>query len=186
MSERKDNHDAAGAQTPAVSSEVAAFARQDPPDLTLTLWPNRSLSRGGFRVVLIIVSIGLAIPLIPFLGTAVGWGLLPFLVLVLVALYAAIQRNYRDGRLHEVVNLWPDLITVERIEPGGTRKRWHANPYWVSLKLHDNARIESYLTLKGNGREIELGAFLSPEERVDLYGELDDALRRISIRPTPD
>ena len=38
------------------------------------------MSLRGFRWVLIFTSVGLAIPLIPFLGTPVGWGLLPFLV----------------------------------------------------------------------------------------------------------
>ncbi|MEM9269814.1 MAG: DUF2244 domain-containing protein [Pseudomonadota bacterium] len=45
------------------------------------------------------------------------------------------------------------------------------------MHLADTKHLESYLTLKGNGREIELGAFLSPEERVDLHNSLQEALR---------
>ena len=41
--------------------------------------------------------------------------------------------------------------------------------------------VEKYLTLEGNGREIELGAFLSPGEREALHGELRDA--RSGVRP---
>ena len=58
-------------------------------------------------------------------------------------------------------------------------RRWHANPFWVRLRLLDDARVEKYLTLQGNGREIELGAFLSPGERETLYDALRAALARL-------
>jgi uncharacterized membrane protein len=155
------------------------FERQDPPVLALTLWPHRSLSRRGFVRVLILVAVGLALPVVPFIGSKIIFGLLPFVIGALLALYLALRRSYFDGRLTEVVRLWPDLITVERCEPRGTVRRWHANPFWVKTRLKDNARIEKYLTLEGNGREIELGAFLSPPERVALYRELCTAIGRL-------
>ena len=58
-------------------------------------------------------------------------------------------------------------------------RRWHANPFWVRLRLFDGERVEKYLTLQGNGREIELGAFLSPGERQSLYDALGTALARL-------
>lgn len=152
------------------------FGRNDPPVLALTLWPNRSLTRTGFKRVIGLVAVGLALPVVPLLGTKVGWGLLPFLVAALAALYLALRRSYFDGRLTEELRLWPDLMTVVRREPKGRVRRWDANPFWVQPRLMENARIEKYLTLKGNGREIELGAFLSPPEREALHAELCAAL----------
>ena len=166
-----------GAGAEASASDI--FARRDPPVLALTLWPNRSLSRRGFAWVMGIVAAGLALPILALLGTQAGLGLIPFSASALLALYVAIRRNYADGRLTEELRLWPDLITVERREPGGRRRRWHANPFWVKVRLTDGARIEKYLTLEGNGREIELGAFLSPEEREALCRDLEDALARL-------
>ena len=92
-------------------------------------------------------------------------------------LWFAIRRSCADGRLTEELRLWPDLITVVRREPRRTVRRWHANPFWVRLRLPEDGRIEKYLTLKGNGREIELGAFLSPWERETLYEA--ETLRKI-------
>lgn len=155
------------------------FGRSDPPLLALTLWPNRSLSRRGFVLVMLVVSGGALLLFVPFFGTGVAWGLLPFLFIAPLALYAALKRNYADGRLTEELRLWPDLITVVRREPRGAVRRWHADPYWVRLKLLDDAPVEKYLTLTGNGREIELGAFLSPEEREALYRDLLEALGRL-------
>jgi uncharacterized membrane protein len=153
------------------------FGRPDPPLLALTLRPHRSLTPRGGTGVLALVAVGLALPLLPLVGSAAAWGLLPFLVGALVALYLAIRRNTLDGRLTEELRLWPDLITVVRREPGGAVRRWHANPFWVQARLHDRARVEKYLTLKGGGREIELGAFLSPGEREALHRDISAALR---------
>ena len=90
----------------------------------------------GFQWVIVIVAIGLAIPLIPFLGTPFAWALLPYLLISLLALYFALMRSYRDGELHEELRLWRDLITLERFEPRGRVQRWHANPYWVTPQLY--------------------------------------------------
>jgi uncharacterized membrane protein len=152
------------------------FGRRDPPILELTLRPHRSLTRRSAGWVIGLAAAGLAVPLVPLAGTAVAWGMLPFLVGALVGLYWAIRRNVLDGRLSEELRLWPDLITVVRREPSGEVRRWHANPFWVRLRLLDGERVEKYLTLQGNGREIELGAFLSPWERESLYNTLGSAL----------
>jgi uncharacterized membrane protein len=107
--------------------------------------------------------------------------MLPFLVAALALLYWALRRNTLDGRLSEEVRLWPDVITVVRREPRGRVLRWHANPFWVRAHLYEDAVVEKYLTLEGGGREIEVGAFLSPWERESLYDELSAQLR--SLRP---
>jgi uncharacterized membrane protein len=169
---------AAAAELPAPST-ADPFARRDRPILELTLRPNRSMTwRDGAWVVGLLAA-GLAVPLVPLAGTAAAWGMLPFLVGALVALYWAIRRNMHDGLLTEELRLWPDLITVVRREPSGEVRLWHAHPFWVRLRLLDGERVEKYLTLQGNGREIELGAFLSPGERQTLYDTLGTALSRL-------
>lgn len=143
------------------------------------------MPRFGFRRVLIFTGGMLCIPLIPMLGTPVGWALLPFLAGTLALLWFFIERNYRDGTLHENLRIWPDLITVDRHEPRRPDRHWQANPYWVATQIYPDGRVENYLTLKGNGREIELGAFLSPDERLDLRRDIDTALRDIRSVTAP-
>ncbi|MGM0586157.1 MAG: DUF2244 domain-containing protein, partial [Pseudomonadota bacterium] len=155
----------------------------DPPIYEVILWPHRSLSRRGFVYVMVGTAVMLALPLIPLLGTPVALGLLPFMLAALFGLGWFIRRNFRDLQMHEVLRLWPDLVAVERHEPRGRIRRWQANPYWVRVKLHPEGRPENYLTLKGGGREIELGAFLSPEERAELAEQLEDAFRRAQAAP---
>jgi uncharacterized membrane protein len=170
-----------GPETTGKAAQGAAdpFSRSDPPVLALTLWPNRSLSPRGSGWLVAIAAAGFAVPLLALHGTGAAWGMLPFMVVVLVALYVAIRRSWRDGRLTEELRIWPDLITVVRREPRGGVRRWHANPFWVTARLHDNAHVEKYLTLEGAGRRIELGAFLSPWERESLHAEIRRVLGEI-------
>jgi uncharacterized membrane protein len=179
MGNRKEN---TGAGADALAP--AAFPpRPDAPVYRVTLWPNRSLSQRGFRLVMGLVALGLAIPVLPLLGTPVGLALLPFVSLPLLGLWWSLRRNTADGRLVEHLAIWPDAIRVERHEPDGTIRAWDANPYWVRLALRDDGPVENYLTLRASGREIELGAFLSPEERTDLHRQLADALNSARITP---
>lgn len=169
------NETGAGATAPAPDP----FRRDDPPLMSVTLRPNRSLTPAVGTGLMGLLAAGLTVPLIGLAGTKAAWGMLPFLVAAFGALYIAIRRNQRDGRLTEELNVWDDLITVVRREPRGRVLSWHANPFWVRIRLHQNARLENYLTLQGNGREIELGAFLSPWERETLYRDLRDVLGRM-------
>lgn len=167
----------------AAAAAPDPFERTDPPLLALTLWPNRSLSRDGSSWLLGLAAAGLGLPLLGLAGSHAAWGMLPFLVVAFLLLYWALRRSYDDGRLSEELRLWPDLITVVRREPRGRVRRWHANPYWVRPHLHEDRHVEHYLTLEGGGREIELGAFLSPDERAALHLQISAALRGVRASP---
>jgi len=56
---------------------------------------------------------------------------------------------------------------------------WRADPHWIAIKLTPKGGpVEHYLTLSGGGREVELGAFLTPDERVKLNEDLSQLLIR--------
>ncbi len=167
-----------GAQGAAPGAYSRAAGHE--PAVALRITPNRSLSAEGF-VLFIALTCGLiAIPLISVLGTPVLWGVLPFFALAVGGLWLAIARSNADGRLTEELTLWSDRIELVRTNPRGPRQAWAANPHWVRLTLHESGGpVENYLTLCGGGREVELGAFLSPGERSALCAELRGALSRI-------
>jgi uncharacterized membrane protein len=152
------------------------------PRWHLLLWPHRSLPRKGF-VTFIAVTAGMsALPLLAVLGSPALWGLLPFLGGTLWLTWYFIQRSYADGALTEELSIWPDRITLTRRNPRGPDQNWQANPHWVRVALHPTGgRVENYITLTGGGREVELGAFLAPEERLELYRSLSDKLRQLDV-----
>lgn len=177
-----DENQTAGGKPLAVlhSGQSDPFTRNDTPVWSITLWPYRSLSPKGFRVILGITAVGLALPLLALAGTGVMLALAPYAGLALFALWAFIKLSYRSGRVTEVLRLWPDAIAVERREPQGRILRWAANPYWVDIEMNDTKAVQSYLTLRGNGRTIELGAFLTPEERIELATELRTRIAQLN------
>jgi len=170
---------AAGGKPPAAPVSGPRWReRRDRPFYAVEIWPNQSLSRNGLHIVLWITGIGLAVPLVAMTGTPVFWGLLPFAIATFAAIRHAFRRNRRNLRLTETFSVWRDEVRVERREPDGRRLRWQAEPVRARVRLQAGARIEDYLTLTGGGREIELGAFLAPEERVALANEIEAALIR--------
>lgn len=150
------------------------------PLARLHLQPFRSLPQTGFVWFIGATAALLAIPLVGLIGSPVLWGLLPFLLAALWAIWHALQRSYRDGEITEELTLWPDRVTLTRDGPRGQRRTWEANPHWVRVTLHETGGpVPNYLTLSGAGRKVELGAFLSEEERIALRPELVHALARI-------
>lgn len=152
-------------------------ATADTPEC-LHLWPYRSLPRRGFVAFIAITAALLALPLLAVLGSPILWGLLPFLLAAIAGIWLALQKSYRDALITEDLTLTADQTTLIRLGPKGRRQEWQANTYWVTVRLYPTGGpVPGYLTLRGNGREVELGAFLTPEERAVLCSELKDRLR---------
>lgn len=144
----------------------------------LRLWPHRSLTRGGFAGFVGATAALIALPVVALIGTPVAWVLLGFALLALAGLWTALRRSERDREIVEVLDLSADRLRLDRHGPRGRRQSWEANPHWVEVKLYrDGGPVPQYLTLRGAGREVELGAFLTEDERVALCAELRAALR---------
>lgn len=139
----------------------------------LHVWPHRSLSQRGFVWFLGVTATLIALPLLAILGSPVLWALLPFLLAALAAIWVALRKNGRDRDILEDLTLTPGRVTLARHGPNGRRQDWEANPHWLRVTLHEtDGPVPNYLTLKGKGREVELGAFLSQEERINLARDL--------------
>lgn len=146
----------------------------------LHLWPYRSLPRRGMVWFLGATAAAIGLPLLGLIGSPVLWGLLPFLLATIAAIWWALEKSFRDAEIVEDLEITPDLLRLIRHGPKGKRQDWQANPYWVRLTLHaTGGPVPQYLTLKGDGREVELGAFLTEAERRVLAAELTERLRKL-------
>jgi uncharacterized membrane protein len=146
----------------------------------LHLWPYRSLSPRGFVAFIAITCGMLAIPLVGLLGSTALWGLLPFMALAVGGMWLGLNRSWHDGDVAEELSLTGDRALLRHRAPDGTEQRWEANPYWISVHLHaTGGPVPNYLTLRGGDREVEIGRFLSEDERVALARELQSALAAI-------
>ena len=156
--------------TPA-EAPLTRVAVAPPAPFDAVLYPNRSLGRFGFHllmaaIVLVSGAIGAAFVL------AGAWPVTGFLGLDVVLLYLAFRWNYRQGRRAEFIRLDGTGLAVRRIEPSGRRREWRFDAHWVRVTMGP----DNELTLSSHGRALVVGAFLSPEERTELGRALRAAL----------
>lgn len=146
----------------------------------LELRPHRSLPKQGFAIVIALFFTLAMVPIAAMVGTMVLWGLLPFALIALAALWWGLQRSYRDADILEVLTIHTPDVTLTRTNPDGSQQDWTCNSHWVRVTKHDTGGpVPHYVTLTGNGREVEIGAFLSEDERKALYGELSSRMAEL-------
>lgn len=152
-----------------------------PPDGSLPrqlhLWTHQSLPVTGFVTFIAVTAALMSLPLLANLGSPSLWILLIFALAAIAAVWWALRRNARDRQVTEDLSLGPDRVILIRRDPRGQVKSWSANPHWVRVTLYStDGPVPDYLTLTGEGREVELGAFLTPDERTALAKDLRAAL----------
>lgn len=154
---------------------------QTPLILSLRLWPHRSMPARGLIWVTLVAVFGLSLPLAPLIFTAqfnIFWVLCAHACFTLILLISIILLTYRSARVEEIVELWPDLLRIRRRDANGKLQIWEAHPHWVNIRLYDTPRLKRYLVLSASGRAVELGAFLTPDERKDLAQTLRESILR--------
>jgi len=163
------------------------LTQDSPSNARLRLWPHNMLAPRGFALVIGFSAFALSLPMLALLGSPVLWGLLPFAGIVLVGLWFALQRNWRDRRIVEEMQIDRDTVHLRHVPASGAEQEWRADLHWVSLTLTPRGGpVPQYLTLTGGGRVVELGAFLTPDERVALHEALTVLLVRMRSFARPD
>ena len=152
---------------------------EEPILLRMRLFPNRSLDRHGTKVVFGIIACGFLLPIIPFIGSPIGTTLTIFSGLTFYLFLTFLQKSFQQGATFEEILISKSKIIVLHKEKNKEFKTWEGNPYWTRVNVDmDNPKLKNYLTLAGKGRHIELGAFLSPNERIELRDKIQNALAK--------
>ncbi len=151
------------------------------PVQEMRLWPHESLPAKGMAAFVLTTFTLILIPTLPLLGSPILWGLLPFLLLAVWGIYFALQHNHKARQILEILTLDGENARLVRTDRRGAHQEWDCNRHWTQVsKYDDEGPVPHYVTLRGKGREVEIGAFLSEEERIALY---DDLMR--TLRPGP-
>ncbi len=96
---------------------------------------------------------------------------LPFYGLEMAVLGAALYASMLSGSRQEVVVIGPDVVTVEQGRRRPVR-RHEFHRLWAQVVLQGPSRGRGRLALRSHGREVEIGAFLTEDERIALGREL--------------
>jgi uncharacterized membrane protein len=155
---------------------ITEFAHAEPK--VWVLQPTRSLNWVQARRVIAVIAVILCA-----IGGVFAWhGLplvMPFSGLEALAVAVAFYLCVREGERREVVRLEGDRMIVES-GLGTVEKRHEFNRFWVRVELRrPRARHHpTRLLLAMQGREVELGRFLSDGERDNLSRSLINALNK--------
>jgi uncharacterized membrane protein len=148
------------------------------PCVTLWLRPNRALSRRGLRrliwvlVALVLTTAGL--------GAWQGNVFAPLFALVEASAVAlALSVAWRAGDRSERITLDAGSLEVHSL-PAKRSTRFQS--YWVRVLLEQGSGRRR-LVLSSHGRELEIGAFLTDEERVELSRKLKVLLGDLNGQP---
>lgn len=138
---------------------------------TLVARRNNSLSSTGRLVVfalIFVVSIGIAVAF-----AALGaWLILPFAGLEMLVLFVAFYYVERHATDYERIEIDGNTVKVEWCN-GGTTRGEEINRHWARVVVSGDG---SRLALRSHGRELEIGRYMSVEQRVDLAHSLERRL----------
>lgn len=132
----------------------------------------------GF-VILVNVVVGVAFLL---LG---AWPVFGFCGLDVAAIYLAFKINNRSGRLSEQIEIGHADLSLVRTHPSGASERYEFNPYWARVRLDEHPSGANALSIASHGRELVIGAFLSPDERRELAQVLGRQLQAVRVSGSP-
>ena len=131
------------------------------------LQPHTSLDPRGFMLLMTALVVVSFVAGMAFLLMG-AWPVFGFLGIDVALVYLAFKANYRWARMYETLRLTRDALLVERISPSGKVQRWRFQPYWLRVDVEDADSHDSRLVLSSHGRRLRIGAFLTPDERLEL------------------
>ena len=152
------------------------------PGLHVVLSAHRSLGPTGFMVLMVLFG-GVSFVTGMMFLSAGAWPVMAFFGLDVALVYLAFKLNYRAGKLHELVDLTPQLLTITRVHPSGLRESFDFNPYWARVALDEWPDGRTDLRIASHGHEFPFARFLNDDERREFAEVLRVAL--VSNRDAP-
>jgi uncharacterized membrane protein len=147
--------------------------------LQLILRPRRALTARQFMLICAVIALlTWAVALASYSQGNVFAPLFALLDTLIVAL--ALRWVWVLGERYELITLNEQHLQVKR---SSQPQHWvfDAHPYWVRMQL-EKATQGLRVILQSQGKEIEVGSFLAPDERSDLAERLKTLLAQASHR----
>ncbi|MCB9992556.1 MAG: DUF2244 domain-containing protein [Hyphomicrobiaceae bacterium] len=146
------------------------------PLFSAMLTPHRSLGPRGIRNVAAVASLLALVP--GFFFFSIGaWPVVGLMGLDVLALYWALSASLKSGRAFEEVTLWRDALEIRHVTGWGRERQHKFNPFFVRLRVErDYEDRVTRLALKFRDSELEIGAFLNPDDKASFATVLSSAL----------
>ena len=148
-------------------------------NMQFVVTPNFSMSWKANQTLIIslaVLSFGMALAF-----AAQGlWMILPFVGLEITALTAGLYWCCLKATRREVISIDADYITVAAGRDHAVQTTQFQTA-WTKIMLHPS-RVTGHpgqLVLRSKGKELEVGAFLSQDERLELSTSIRSALSNV-------
>jgi uncharacterized membrane protein len=164
---------------------VATELNQHGTQGTIILQPNRSFSwRDNVWFLVGISGLSLMIGLMFMLQGF--WLILPFGVLELSLLGACLYQCARFTHLQEVITFTPEALTIERgYGKPDKRHEFHRIFAQIFVRKPLHRWYGSKVAIRSKGKEVEVGSFLSEDERKSLIKDLRSMVSHFEgLRPS--
>lgn len=168
----------------AVQGIVNAVPTLQNTDHRYDIRPNRSLAGGSAALLVASTAVG-TFTVAGFLTLAYGaWPVLPFAgleILVLAWSFRVVQRRCRDS---EVVVVGEEFVDVSR-RCGREFESFRFPRHWARVELLSRAARNhpTRLRIGSHGRFVEIGRFLTDDERLALAGAIRGRLGGVVASP---
>jgi len=143
-------------------------------NLNLTIYPHRSLSKTGFKILMLFITILCLGGGIIFWQLG-AWPVFGFLGLDILLVYFAFKINYNRGNIYENLKIVSQKIRVSRSFPSGKLQVWDLDPHWTKveiIKKHNNVN----LLISSEGKVVSIGSFLNNFDKEKLLETLNHSI----------
>jgi len=157
------------------------FNTHDTPDnarYIITLWPYRSLSVRGFRILMICLASLMSLIATGFFLIG-AWPVIGFLGAEILIVWFAFKVNYRAGQLVEQLEITPERVEITRTDWRGTQTYFCLDSPWIRAELSEEIEYKPKLYLRAHAKKMEIGAFMPPVEKDALAKALNQTFMRI-------
>lgn len=156
--------------------DIEAQGLAEKPVFAAELVPYRSLTPGGFAVLMAVVAAVCASSAIFYLMLG-AWPVAIFMGVDILIVYLAIQFSFRAGRAREEVKVTRSEVMVRKIAPNGRYQDHHFNPFWTRFQIerHEELGITG-MRLTDKARSTTIGSFLNPDDRESFAAAFSQAL----------
>ena len=161
-----------GAAKMPVIAEEPGHARR------FEIWPHQSLDRRGTTRVLGALSLGgVLVGAKPVLDGA--WPVAVALVGTMLLSAVMLRLNRQALGFRQLVDVTPSKIRVAWVGLPEVTPDCEFDTAWTRVIVETDRYVENRLTLRQSDRKVEVGRFLSPDERVELAQEIRETLRAV-------
>ena len=108
-----------------------------------------------------------------------AWPIVGFLGLDVLLIWWAFRTSVTSGKRYEEITLWPDQLELKQVSARGSEQLLRFSPFVVKLVIdRDYNERTTALHLRTGDGDIEIGAFLNPDDKASFAKVFGTALKK--------